>query len=744
MNQLLWFHFKPDRHLILLYHTMCGRCGCRPRHASPVDIPNNWRHYRMHRVLFLSFFLSFSYIAIAQDTSDYLVLSKQKIEKYEKYIDNLITQGKATGIKDTAYSLRSLRSAANKAKAIKNDYLRAKTFCALGDIYFSLNIYNRALPHFARAADMFYETGTQQELAYAMLGLAKSQYYRGNYSRAAENFMGVVKNSEESPELSEEANEYLGLIYGAFQNFQRSTEVNAKSLGIKQQLHDDKGIIRVATNLSDIFYQLGKFDSAFLYADKAFYAAKKLNMTTDMYMAQFKKTASLVRLKKIKEAEQELLFFQQHRDHFQDANLRIRYQTLLGNYYLAKNQEKLSKFHYDAALAIIKHNSFPELLIIVYADMATAYFEQGYIEKAYDCYKKYNHQLSIFYTGDNVTKLANLEGLVSLEDSKDEIKHLSNENKLKALLLEHEQDLRKTLALENVLKDENLAKERQLNNALARENNYKQEKLNDEKKLSNFVSSENLLQREKLVNEKRMRISLLSGMGLIIGLGTVIFFMYRRQRKKSAIIQKQADDLQMLMKEIHHRVKNNLQVISSLLDLQSLTIKDKHASEAIKESRDRVYSMALIHQNLYKEENVIGIEMNDYINKLAESLFESYHSGKNRIALKTDIDNVVLDVDMVIPIGLVLNELISNSLKYAFGKNGTGTLFISFKKYENELLLEVKDNGAGFPKDMDVFKTTSFGYKLVKAFAQKLKAKLEVYNDNGACILLHIKKMKFA
>ncbi len=99
---------------------------------------------------------------------------------------------------------------------------------------------------------------------------------------------------------------------------------------------------------------------------------------------------------------------------------------------------------------------------------------------------------------------------------------------------------------------------------------------------------------------------------------------------------------------------------------------------------------------------------------------------------------------MVIPIGLVLNELISNSLKYAFNHTHSGTLTIALKKYEDEMLLSVRDNGTGFPAGLNIFKTNSFGYKLVKAFAQKLKARLEVYNDSGACILLHIKKMKFA
>jgi two-component system, sensor histidine kinase PdtaS len=682
----------------------------------------------------------------AQNSRYNAIEPKGQITDSINHIEKLITEGKTTGKKDTAYALGSLRQAVNEAKAIHNDFLQAKAFCAIGDIYFLLNIYNRALPNFSRAADMFYETGAQHELAYAILGLAKSQYYRGNYSRAAENFVEVVKVSEQYKlsELTGEANEYLGLIYSAFQNFQRNTEVYIKSLAIKQELNDNNGIVRVAGNLSEIFYQLGKFDSAFIYADKAFRSAEKLNLSTDMYMAQFKKTASLIRLKKIGEAEQELVFFEQNKNHFQDANLLIRYQTLLGNYYLAKKKENDSKLHYDSALAILKRNAFPELLIIVYNDMATAYFEQGDITKAYDCYKKYNRQLSLFYTGDNITKLANLEGLVILEASKDEIKHLNNENKLKALLLAHEQDLRKNLALQNLLADSILKKEKLLNDALARGNNYKQEKLNDEKKLSSSVTREYHLQKETLANERRLRISLLSGLGLLIALGSIIFFMYRRQRTKNMIIQKQADDLQTLMKEIHHRVKNNLQVISSLLDLQSLSIKDKHAAGAVKEGKLRVQSMALIHQNLYIEGNIKGILMEDYIKNLVENLFHSYNIQKNKIRLVTDIDYLNLDVDTVIPLGLIVNELINNSLKYAFKGKEQGEIYVALKENKKHLELQVKDNGCGFPPDWKRMQSNSFGYKLINAFAQKLKARIDIYNDGGACISMNISRYKLA
>ncbi len=254
------------------------------------------------------------------------------------------------------------------------------------------------------------------------------------------------------------------------------------------------------------------------------------------------------------------------------------------------------------------------------------------------------------------------------------------------------------------------------------------------------LNTENQLAASRLSKEKRTRWLLTGLVVLLLIASLAVLYFFQKQKARGAIVARQADEMQTLMKEIHHRVKNNLQVISSLLDLHSLTIDDSEASQAIRESRNRVYSMALIHQNLYSEGNIRGIEMPDYISKLVQSLFASYNVRENKISLETEIDPILLDVDFVIPIGLVLNELISNTLKYAFQHKESGTLHITMKKIEDELFLKVKDSGDGFPKGMNVYQANSFGYKLIRAFAQKLKARLEVFNDNGACVILHIRK----
>jgi two-component sensor histidine kinase len=325
-----------------------------------------------------------------------------------------------------------------------------------------------------------------------------------------------------------------------------------------------------------------------------------------------------------------------------------------------------------------------------------------------------------------------------------EIALLNTREKLNAFTLMRETELKNGLLIENKLKDSIVKSEMANNELIISENKLKSRQLANEQLLKAVVNRENILKGKELFREKRIRWQLTLGASLLLLSGLTIFLMYNKQRAKNRIILKQADDLQTLMKEIHHRVKNNLQVISSLLDLQSLSIKDKQAAGAVREGKIRVQSMALIHQNLYSDGNIKGILMEDYIKNLVENLFNSYNIQKDKIRLVTDIDHLNLDVDTVIPLGLIINELISNALKYAFKETPKGEIYVALNESNKQLRLQIKDNGCGFPPNWHKIQSNSFGYNLINAFAQKLKAKLDIYNDGGACVSLNISRYKLA
>ncbi len=218
-----------------------------------------------------------------------------------------------------------------------------------------------------------------------------------------------------------------------------------------------------------------------------------------------------------------------------------------------------------------------------------------------------------------------------------------------------------------------------------------------------------------------------------------LFILLRSKSKTNAIISTSLAEKETLLKEIHHRVKNNLQIISSLLNLQSRYISDKAAKQAINEGKSRVKAMALIHQKLYQKDNITGIEMEDYSRNLVESLFASYGINHKQITFVSDINNLRLDVDTAIPLGLILNELVTNVLKYAF-EGSKGELFIQLIKDKDHLKLTVKDNGKGFTKSDNV--EEGYGIRLINSLSRKLKATVLVDSSAGTTYVLTIKKFK--
>ncbi|MEZ4920436.1 MAG: sensor histidine kinase [Saprospiraceae bacterium] len=186
----------------------------------------------------------------------------------------------------------------------------------------------------------------------------------------------------------------------------------------------------------------------------------------------------------------------------------------------------------------------------------------------------------------------------------------------------------------------------------------------------------------------------------------------------------------MLLKEIHHRVKNNLQVISSLLNMQSRNIEDKAIKDAILESQSRVQSMSLIHQKLYRGQNLAAIEMKSYLQTLADSLIDTF-SDEDVVNIELDMQNLELDVDYAIPLGLIANELITNSLKYAFPGRKKGAIEIKMKQDQGEIILDVRDNGVGTKTPEVQEDSNGFGSELIALLTMQLKGKLEAKTENG-------------
>lgn len=192
-----------------------------------------------------------------------------------------------------------------------------------------------------------------------------------------------------------------------------------------------------------------------------------------------------------------------------------------------------------------------------------------------------------------------------------------------------------------------------------------------------------------------------------------------------------------LLKEIHHRVKNNLQVVSSLLGLQSRQVADVEIRQMFQESQDRIHSVALLHESLYQSHGLSEIDFPEYIRQLAAYLFDAYGVGGERIHLRAGLDDLSLHLDEALPCGLIINELVSNSLKYAFPDGREGEIQIELRGLsDGTTRLVVADNGIGLKADVDWVNTRSLGLRLVRMLAEQLEAKIEVNSRDGLKVQL--------
>lgn len=204
------------------------------------------------------------------------------------------------------------------------------------------------------------------------------------------------------------------------------------------------------------------------------------------------------------------------------------------------------------------------------------------------------------------------------------------------------------------------------------------------------------------------------------------------RKEANRLLSKSLRDKEILLAEIHHRVKNNLQVISSLLNLQAGGIRDTKALQRFADAQMQIQSMALVHEQLYHSESLSSVAIDTYTRSLCEHLFEVYAINRDRISLDIVVEPIVIAMQQAVPVALLLNELISNSLKYAFPDDARGTVHVSIHRLEGEAVeLVVYDDGIGLPNDFEIAKSDTLGHTLVMGLSSQLGAEIDIAGDGG-------------
>ena len=242
------------------------------------------------------------------------------------------------------------------------------------------------------------------------------------------------------------------------------------------------------------------------------------------------------------------------------------------------------------------------------------------------------------------------------------------------------------------------------------------------------------------VNKIRsQRLWIAGGIAALFAIAVLISVMQnRRLQKQKKQITAQSDRLKWMMKELHHRVKNNLQIVSSLLNLQTYRLKDEESISAIKESQLRVQAMSLIHQRLYQVDDVSKVNFKLYLDDLVDTLMRSFGFNSTDFDLQIHVEKEFLDVDMVMPMGLLVNEILTNSFKYAYKETKHPLLHISLLSVNQQFQLEIKDNGPGLNWDAGEPSKPGFGKKLIDALSKQLKAVYSVDNSLGTAYHFNI------
>jgi len=222
---------------------------------------------------------------------------------------------------------------------------------------------------------------------------------------------------------------------------------------------------------------------------------------------------------------------------------------------------------------------------------------------------------------------------------------------------------------------------------------------------------------------------------------TIVETIMRKRAEKK--LQRALKDKEMLVREIHHRTKNNLMIMVSLLNLTSSDIKDEKAREIFNQIQTRTKSMALIHEKLYRSDNSKQINFGDYIRNLAQDLFNSFLKDPERVQLSMELEDLNLDIDTAIPLGLILNELLTNSMKYAFPQEKYGNIFIKFYKDGNDYVIVVNDDGVGLPADLDINKTDTLGLQLVKNLINQIDGVMIVDSEEGTHITIRFQEENY-
>ncbi|MEX1002883.1 MAG: tetratricopeptide repeat protein [Crocinitomicaceae bacterium] len=557
---------------------------------------------------------------------------------------------------------------------------KSTTYNNIGSLYRKQGKIDSAIYYFNEGLKLRQAEGDLKQLANSLNNLGAAYHDKGEVPIALEYYLSSLRIKEhlgDKPQVA--SSKYnIAYIYNSQGDTSKALNYFLEAKKINEEIGDQAALAMTLVNIGNIYSKAGKYEKAINYTKESLRINNKINSAYGQANSMY--------------------------------NLGFIY----------KDQGKL-----DSALVYIEHSldllkkfGIKSGVAACHIGISQIKFEKDELKEALINAEK---GLAVAREIDNIEKIKTAAELLSKI-------HEANKNGTKALEM-HKLFIVMRDTLENIeaqksIIEQNMQYEFDKEAALT--------KAKHEKELA-------ISQAEK---EQQQIILWTSVIGLMLVVIFVIILISRLKvtRKQKHLIEEKNKENELLLGEIHHRVKNNLQVISSLLSLQEKTLTDESAKKAILEGKERVRSMGLIHKMLYKNDNFSGIEMQNYVQKLVNGLLDSFGKSVNDIKLDLDFKKYRLDVDTAIPMGLILNELIINSLKYAYDKTDQPRLKLALSESDKSLILEVEDNGGGEVEKVE--NSDSFGAKLVKSLVRQLNGEILLVKHEGLYYKITIKDYK--
>lgn len=598
-------------------------------------------------------------------------------------VEKLLKSAWSAARSDPHLSLATLHQADSFIKASRTDYFSSVLIYYYGVVYKNLGAYDSSEIYFDRYIE---------------------------YSKAKNDLRRLA------PVFMAKAN-----LYSDQNRYEKSMDAVTQSLRYFRELNDTAGIITGQSKMGYLLSEIGRFDDAEKYHRFSLDLSTAIRDTVSIAIAL---TNLGLLFEKNQGYDSALVYFRQSealsvqlRDTYALADDRYN----IGNTLMKQNRLYEAEPYLDQSVLLAQETGTPGQIISARLLLATLRLAQGHREAG----------------------MALMEGVlkefaeeISLKDRSETYRSLYEAYKEKGNISRALHYLESWTSIKDSIFNQDVS--RQMNQLEV------QYQTTQKDQALQLLNSNHELAQSRLRAARYRIYALGSGLAAVIVLLFLLWRLWKKTRLQNALIQKSLTEKETLLREIHHRVKNNLQFISSLLNLQARHEKDGQSRSVLREGQNRVKSMALIHQNLYQEHNLTGVEIKSYLENLIKSLFHSYNVSPDLIRLKLDIEPIRLDVDTMVPLGLIINELVSNALKYAFPEGREGWIEVSLREEGGQLFLRVSDNGIGL-KDKNPEKDGhSFGYRLIHAFQTQLNASLELKSDPGTTVTMRIQDYRKA